>query len=170
MAVPFVAKPVISQSADNTKVIFTDGSNYSTNTDGISLGSVASRSVVITDSLGAPVATVPMTLQTDGSYSGQQAITKDQYYSYQLTITLTNTTTKVGTATYVTTGFYNTSYLTIMQNKLGDCNCKGGICSDLTWGMHNKNAAVGFGSKAMGLLSQQSIDAANSLLNNILNG
>lgn len=170
MAVPFVAKTIISQSADNTKVIFTDDSNYSTNTDGITTGSVASRSVAITDGTGAPVATVPMTLQDGGSWAGDYTITKDVFFAFLFTITLTNTTTKTGTTTYVTIGFYNTKYITVMENNLGDCGCKGGICSDVTWAMHNKNVAIIFASKNMGLLSQQSIDAANAFLDNIING
>lgn len=170
MAVPFVAKALISQSADNTKVIFTDDSNYTTNTDGITTGSVASRSVAITDALGAPVATVPMTLQGDASFSGNYPLTKDVYYAFAFLITLTDTTTKSGTTTYVTIGFYNSKYMIIMENNLADCGCRGGICSDLTWAMHNKNVAILFASKSMGVLSQDSIDAANSFLDNILNG
>lgn len=170
MSVLFVAKAKLSQSADNTKAIFTDGSNYATNTEGISLASIASRSVAIKDSLGAAVATVPMTLQDDGSYAGNWSVAKDFAYSYILTLTLTNATTKVGTTTYVLIGYYNEAFMKVMENKLGDCNCKGSVCSDLTWSMHNKNAAILFASKGLLVLAQASIDAANAFVNNILNG
>ena len=169
---PFVAQPLIKQSGDATTIIIVDNSNYSTNTDGVTAAAVLSRSVAVTDASGNPVATVLLTLQTDGSYSGTLPVTKDYYYAYLLTITLPGSVTKTGTTTYVSVQYYNNTLIAIVQNNQGDCGCcdSGSLCTNLFWAMHNYNAAIILAAKAMGLLSQQSIDAANTFLNTILNG
>lgn len=171
MAVPFVAQVKIAQSGDASNIIMIDDSNYLTNTEGITAVEVISRSVLIKDDNGATVGTVALTLQDDGSYSGLFPIAKDFYYSYLMTLTLPASVTKTGTTNYVSIGYWNNAFLQVMTNYLGDCGCsKGGICTDVSWSRALRDAAIIFADKGMGVLSQNSIDAANQFLTNILNG
>lgn len=168
---PFAAKLVVVQSDDNETLTFKDESNYTNNSDGIGKGTVTARSVQINDGAGAPVATLPMTLLgDDGFYYVNYTISKDVYYASVLSLTLPGPITKTGADNYLSIGFYNAAFQQVMENNLGDCgSCnKGKICSDVTWSQHLKNAAVLFAVRALGILAQDAIDAANSFINNVL--
>lgn len=170
MANPFLVKPVISQTDDPTTVKVTDGSNYGANDDGITTGDVLSRTVEITDYLGSLVDTILLSLQTDGSWAASQPINKDVYYDFNLVVELSGPLEKMGDTNYVTIGYYNQKFLTVMVNKMGDCGCDDGICSPLGWARHYKEAALLAGLKSQGANAQKFIDASNSFLDDILNG
>lgn len=170
MANPFIVKPVISQTDDPTTVKVTDDSNYGTNDDGITTGMVISRTAIITDYLGNTVNTILLTLQLDGSWAASQVLTKDVYYAFNLVVELSGPLEKTGNTDYVTIGYYNQKFLSIMVNQMGDCGCDDGICSDLGWARHYKEAALLAGLKSQGANAQKFIDASNSFLDDILNG
>lgn len=166
---PFVPKALITQSDDPTKVLITDDSNYGNNDDGIVAGDVTARSVIIKDSAGNVLQTIPMTLQDDNSYAALQTISADGYFEYDLSYTVTSFGVKTGTVNYTTIAYYDQYFLTIMVANMGDCNCGKNICSPLGWARHLKEAAQLAGLKGQGVNSQNMITAANSFLLDILN-
>lgn len=171
MSVAFVVKPLVSQSGDNTNLIIIDSSNYTTNTEGITSAEVISRSVAVTDSMGNAVATVLLVADGNGNFTGELPVIADFFYSYLLTITLPASVVKTGNTTYVSTGYYNAVFISVMTKQLGDCGCcSGTLCTNLFWASQNYNASIIFGAKNLGDLAQQSIDAANQFVNSAING
>lgn len=155
----------VTQSDDCKYLIFTDSSNYTDNTQGITPDQIVSRSVAIYDADNVLLETISLVLDADsGEYIGQHVITKDIYTSSQLSFIGPGPVTYTGIDNYTSIGFYNKAFTAAMNTNGCSCDTPDAACSDITWSQNNKRASVIFGSRGFGALSQTLIDRANTMV------
>jgi len=160
MAVPFQPAVSLAQSASGETVIITDISNYSTNTDGVTLGNIVSRLDTITDGLNNPIATVTF---TPGLLTASITLTADSYLNNSLAFTIPGSTIKTGTDNFLAANFYNNQAREVSR-KLRCCNCSK-LCNAATKANLAYNEAVTATLFGVPSEAQNAIIDANSLIN-----
>ncbi len=150
----------LSQSADGSTIVVTDTSNYTDNTDGVTLGNILSRVDTITDGLGNSIQVVVFGV---GLLTSSFQITKDYYLSNQLTFTLADSSTKTGTDAFGAYNFYNNKAREVSRKLRGCANgklCNAAVKANLAYNEAVTALLFGVPSEA-----QNAIDDANTLIN-----
>lgn len=146
----FVGKGVVTQSADGTILTFTDQSS--------GIGTLVSRTLVITDSNNVVVSTTNM----GATLTANQAITKDVFYTFTESIADNTGALPNVVVTYLSTAFYELIFAPL-ANKLSLCECVE-KCLHLYKGEIAKSDAEQFALRNIATLAQSNIDAANLFL------
>jgi len=156
----FAPSVELSQSASGETVTITDTSNYSDNTDSVTLGNIISRVDTITDGLGNAIQVVTFGA---GLLTASITVTKDYYLHNALAFTIPGPTVKTGTDNFLAANFYNNTAREVSR-KLRCCNCKNlcnaAVKADLCYNEAVTATLFGVPSEA-----QNAIDDANSLIN-----
>jgi hypothetical protein len=156
----FLPSVSLEQSADGSTVIITDVSNYSTNSDGVLLANIISRTDVIQDGLGNAIATVVF---VPGSLTATVTITKDYYMNNTLSFVIPGPVTKIAIENFDAFNFYRNAAREVSR-KLRCCNCNNlcnsAVKADLAF--TEAETAYQFGVPSE---SQNAIDDANALIN-----
>lgn len=150
----------LSQSADGSMVVITDTSNYSSNTDGVTINNIISRVDTIQDGLGNPIIIVTF---TPGSLTVSITIPKDYYLNNGLAFTIPGPTAKLGIDNYLAANYYrNAARDKARKLRCCDCSrlCNAAVKADLAY-----NEAVTATSFGVPSEAQNAIDAANLLIN-----
>lgn len=155
----FAASVELSQSADGSTITVTDTSNYSSNTDSVSLGNIISRVDTITDGLGNLIQTVTFGA---GLLTASFAVTKDYYLHNVLAFTIPGPTVRTGTDNFLADNYYNNAAREVSRRlRCCDCTklCNAAVKADLAHSEAVTATLFGVPSEA-----QYSIDAANLLI------
>jgi len=150
----------LSQSADGSTVIITDTSNYSDNTDGVTLGNIGSRIDTITDGLGNDIAVVTF---APSYLTAQITITKDYYLHNALVFTLQGGSQVTGTENALMDNFYNNAAREVSR-KLRCCTCHK-LCNAAVKADLAHSEAVTATLFDVPSEAQNAIDDANALIN-----
>lgn len=156
----FTPSVSLSQSASGETIIVTDTSNYSDNTDGVTLGNIVSRVDSITDGLGNSIQVV---IFGAGLLTATFQITKDYYLANQLTFTLANSSTRTGSDNFGAFNFYNNAAREVARKLRGCANTK--LCNAAVKANLSYNEAVTALLFGVPSESQNAIDDANALIN-----
>lgn len=160
MAVPFIPSVSLSQSADGTTIIVTDTSNYATNTDGVTLLNIISRTDTIQDGLGNPIQVVNF---SSGLLTSSFLITKDYYLNSALSFVVPGPTTVTGTDNFLASNFYSNAAREVART-LRTCSDNNKLCSSAVKADLAYNEAVTATLFGVPSEAQNAIDAANSLI------
>jgi hypothetical protein len=149
----------LSQSADGGTITITDTSNYASNTDGVTINNIVSRTDVITDGNGDAVATVTF---TPGQLTATTTITQDYYLSNALSFVIPGPSTRTGTDNYLAANFYlNAAREVSRKLRCCSCNnlCTASVKADLCYNEALTATLFGVPSEA-----EDAIEAANALI------
>ena len=160
MAIPFQPSVSLSQSASGETVVITDNSNYSTNTEGITLGNIGTRQDIITDGLGNAIQTI---IFAPSSLTAEITVTKDYYLSNALDFTLGTGEHRTGLENALMNNFYNNSARDVSR-KLRCCNCNK-LCNAAVKADLANSEAVTATLFNVPSEAQNAIDDANTLIN-----
>lgn len=159
MAVPFQAAVSLSQSADGSIITINDVSNYPTNTDGVTINNIISRTDAIYDGNNNLLDTV---IFTAGSLTATISITKDYYLNNQLSFVIPGPATRTGIENALVANFYLNAAREVSR-KMRCCNCSklcnGAVKADLAYNEAVTATLFGVPSEA-----QSAIDDANALI------
>jgi hypothetical protein len=150
----------LSQSADGSIVVITDTSNYSDNSDSVTLGNIGERTDTITDGLGNDIETITF---APSSLTAEITITKDYYLHNVLSFTLAGGSVRTGTENALMDNFYN-NVAREVSRKLRCCTChklcNAAVKADLAHSESVTATLFNVPSEA-----QNAIDDANTLIN-----
>lgn len=150
----FVGAAVITQSADALTLTFTDQST--------GIGTLISRTLVITDSNGVVVNTIAM----GASLTATQAITADVYYTFTETIVDNTGTLPAVVKNYSSIQFYNLAQAKLASVLNQGCNCTGVTCSSIVKARECINSALTFTAIGDGQSAQTQLTNADFYINN----
>lgn len=149
----------LSQSADGATITVTDTSNYSNNSDNVSLGNILSRVDAIVDGLNNPVQTITFGV---GALTATFPITKDYYLANSLVFTLADSSTRTGTENFLAANFYLNAAREVSRALRccpNDKLCNNAVKADLAY-----NEAVTATLFLVPSEAQDAIDDANALI------
>lgn len=149
----------LSQSADGGTITVTDTSNYSNNSDGVTLANILNRIDTIQDGLGNAVQVVVF---GTGLLTASFTITKDYYLNSSLLFTLANSTTKTGIDNFLASNFYSNKAREVSRSLKccsGNSLCNSAVKADLCYSEAITATLFNVASEA-----QNAIDNANSLI------
>ncbi|MCW3111363.1 MAG: hypothetical protein JWQ09_5869 [Segetibacter sp.] len=141
----------ITQDPTGTPVTFVDSST--------GVGTLTSRTLVITDANGVVLQTINMGATLTATFP----LTKDLYLTFTLII-IDNTGTYVLVKNYLSTIFYQIAFSNAIA--VYGCNCKDTQGSIYDKANRFKSAADIFASRGLAPAAQLNIDAANKLIGN----
>lgn len=150
----------LSQSADGSTVTISDISNYSSNSDSVTINNIGTRQDIITDGLGNLIATV---IFTPLSLTASLSVTKDYYLSNALDFTLGSGEHRTGIENALMNNFYNNAAREVSRKlRCCTCNklCNAAVKADLTNSEAITATLFDVPSEA-----QNAIDDANALIN-----
>ena len=156
----FTPSVSLSQSADGSTVIITDTSNYTDNSDGVTINNIISRVDVLQDGLGNVINTVTFGA---GLLTATINITKDYYVSNNLTFTIPGPATRTAVDNTLLPNFYRNAAREVSR-KLRCCNCNN-LCNSAAKADLGYSEAVTAAEFGVASEAQYSIDDANSLIN-----
>lgn len=157
----FAPSSSLQQSADGATVVLTDTSNYSSNSDGVTIDNIGVRTYVITDGNGDAI--------TNGTFAGV-GLTKtfnldaDAYLHTALSFVLASSVVKTGSSNYLAENYYNSALVKIAKKLKCDCGCSD-ICDNTLKAMACKEAAVFYYLYGFAENAQEMITDANTLIN-----
>lgn len=155
----FTPSVSLQQSADGATVIITDTSNYSSNSDGVTLLNIVSRVDTIQDGLGNVIQTVTF---GSGLLTATITITKDYYAVNNLTFTIAGGATRTAVDNTLLPNFYNNAAREVSRSLRSCNNCNlytSAVKADLAYSEAQTAALFGVASEA-----QNAIDDANALI------
>lgn len=152
----------LSQSPDGATITVTDTSNYDSNTDGVTLGNIISRTDTLYDGLNSTITSVVF---TPGQLTATVTITKDYYINNALSFIIPGPITRTGVDNFLADNFYNNKAREVSRAlRCCDCGCDK-LCTTATKAnLAHKEAQTAF-LFGVASESQNAIDDANSLIN-----
>lgn len=160
MAVLFQPAVTLSQNASGDTVTVTDVSNYSTNTESITLNNIILRQDVVADGLGNLLITVTFPA---GQLTTTFTITKDYYLNNALSFTIPGPIVRTGTDNYLAANYYLNAAREVSR-KLRCCNCNN-LCNSAVKANLAYNEAITATQFNIPSEAQYAIDDANALIN-----
>lgn len=149
----------LSQSAAGDTVTVTDDSNYSNNSDGVTLNNILSRVDTIVDGLNNPISVVVFEA---GSLTATVTLTADAYMANSLLFTLADSSTRTGTENFLAANFYLNAAREVSRALRccpNDKLCNNAVKADLAYNEAVTATLFGVPSEA-----QDAINDANSLI------